>query len=129
MLTISPYKISFKSNYEREEELRRLRQLEEERNRERERILREAMELAIRKAAEEAAAKKAKEEAARQEEQQRIRTRILEELKQEAMSYPDINNEMNKKMAGFLSQFTCAIQNNSEHDMREFFAGGLECDY
>lgn len=36
-------------------------------------------------------------------------------------SYPDLENPLSTKVAGFLSQFTCAIQNSSEHNVMEFF--------
>ena len=111
------YSVNFTSNPEREKELARLAEL----NRLRERLRQEAMERARQEAIERA--KREAEERARKEEEelQQNRTRILEELKQEISRYPDIDNDMSTKMAGFLSQFTCAIQNNSEHDIREFF--------
>ena len=107
---------SFKSNYEREAELRRLRQLEEER----ERLRQQMLELAREEARKRAEAERARKEAEELKKQQ-TRERILEEVKKEIPAYPDLDNEMSTKMAGFLSQFTCAIQNNSEHDIREFF--------
>ena len=118
MLTIQNYSISFKSNPERDRELARLRELA----RIREQLRQEAMERARQEAIERA--KREAEERARKEEEelQQNRARILEEVKKEITQYPDVDNDMSTKMAGFLSQFTCAIQNNSEHDIREFFA-------
>lgn len=113
MLTISAiqttpnYKITFKSNRERERELARLRELKLEKERVRAMLLESAKQQAL--------------ERARQEELQINRERILEEINREIMKYPEPNDAMSVKMAGFLSQFTCAIQNNSEHDIREFF--------
>lgn len=116
MFTVSKYSISFKSNPERERELARLRELA----RIREQLRQEALERA-RQEAIERAKREAEERARREEELRQNRTRILEEVKQEITQYPDVDNEFSTKMAGFLSQFTCAIQNNSEHDIREFF--------
>lgn len=38
------------------------------------------------------------------------------------MVYPDLDNQISTKAAGFFSKFTCAIQNASEHNVMEFFA-------
>ena len=37
------------------------------------------------------------------------------------LNYPELNNPMSTKVAGFLSKFTCALQNGSEHNIMEFF--------
>ena len=48
--------------------------------------------------------------------------KLINTMLPKSVLYPDVDNEFSKKMAGFFSQFTCAIQNNSEHDLQEFFA-------
>ena len=50
------------------------------------------------------------------------REKLINTILPKSVLYPDVDNEFSKKMAGFFSQFTCAIQNNSEHDLQEFFA-------
>ena len=50
------------------------------------------------------------------------REKLINTMLPKSVLYPDVDNEFSKKMAGFFSQFTCAIQNNSEHDLQEFFA-------
>ena len=45
----------------------------------------------------------------------------MSEALQSINQYPEVDNNLSKEMAGFISQFTCAIQNNSEHDVKEFF--------
>ena len=112
--------MSFKSNYERERELERLRELERMREEIRQREIQRAREIAAAKARAEAEAR-AREEA-RQAELQQRRSEVLSDIRSELQAYPEPDNVMSKHMAGFLSQFTCAIQNNSEHDIREFFA-------
>ena len=116
MHAIFNYSINFKSNPQRERELERLRELQRER--ERIRQLEHERELARRR--EEARAKRERE---RQHEEavQKQRDDVLTEMVREIRAYPDIDNEMSTKMAGFLSQFTCAIQNDSEHNVMEFF--------
>lgn len=55
----------------------------------------------------------------RQMEEQR---RQMEEQKLlDRLKYPELDNQMSTKVAGFLSKFTCAIQNASEHNVMEFF--------
>ena len=87
--------INFQSYQERERELARLRELTREREHE--------MELE------------------RQRYAEALRVKQEQELLNRISYYPDIDNQMSKKIAGFLSQFTCAIQNNSEHNIMEFF--------
>lgn len=89
--------INFKSNEYREEELRELKRLQEERRRIREQKMLDEMRL--------------------QEEHRKIQ----EQKKLEKLAYPELDNPMSTKIAGFLSRFTCAIQNSSEHDVMEFF--------
>lgn len=55
----------------------------------------------------------------RQAEQKRLADKAA--LIERVNSYPDLDNPVSTKVAGFLSQFTCAIQNASEHDLMEFF--------
>lgn len=111
------YSINFTSNPERERELRRLRELERMREQLRMEALQRAREEAIARAREEAR----RAEEARQAMLQKEREKILEDIKAELPAYPSLDDTMSKQMAGFLSQFTCAIQNNSEHDIKEFF--------
>lgn len=56
--------------------------------------------------------RKRMEEMRRQQEEQQLLARIR---------YPELDNPMSTKVAGFLSKFTCAIQNASEHNVMEFF--------
>lgn len=49
-------------------------------------------------------------------EQQHMEEELINRI-----SYPELDNPMSTKMAGFLSKFTCAIQNASEHNIMEFF--------
>ncbi len=116
MRAIINYSINFKSNPQRERELERLRELQRER--ERIRQLEHERELARRR--EEARARREKE---RQHEEavQNQRMDVLSEMVKEIRRYPEVDNEMSTKMAGFISQFTCAIQNDSEHNVMEFF--------
>ena len=53
--------------------------------------------------------------------QKLLEQQYLEEELINRMSYPELDNPMSTKMAGFLSKFTCAIQNGSEHNLMEFF--------
>ena len=39
----------------------------------------------------------------------------------QSISYPSLDNSISTQVAGFLSKFTCAIQNASEHNVMEFF--------
>ncbi len=59
-----------------------------------------------------------REERRQMEEQRRqmVEQKLLDRLK-----YPELDNPMSTRMAGFLSKFTCAIQNASEHNVMEFF--------
>ena len=50
-----------------------------------------------------------------------LRRQYLEQKLINRMSYPELDDPMSTKMAGFLSKFTCAIQNASEHNIMEFF--------
>lgn len=87
--------ISFKSNEHREAEMARLRELQRQREiqRQQERERRREME--------------------RQKQEEAFITRL--------QSYPALDDQVSTKVAGFLSQFTCAIQNASEHNIMEFF--------
>lgn len=125
---------SFKSNPERERELARLRELERKqqeaierqialfaREAERKREMeREKKELALLNELE----KKQEEAMARQAAllSKNAEKKIhMSEALQSINQYPEVDNNLSKEMAGFISQFTCAIQNNSEHDVKEFF--------
>lgn len=52
----------------------------------------------------------------REERRQMEEQQLLNRLK-----YPELDNPMSTRVAGFLSKFTCAIQNASEHNVMEFF--------
>lgn len=52
----------------------------------------------------------------REQRRQMEEQKLLDRLK-----YPELDNQMSTKVAGFLSKFTCAIQNASEHNVMEFF--------
>lgn len=56
-----------------------------------------------------------------QKERAKERLRKEQELI-DKIKYPELDNPMSTKMAGFLSKFTCAIQNSSEHNVMEFFS-------
>ena len=66
-------------------------------------------------------------EMARLRELERQRQAELARLKAEAEliakidQYPALDDKISTRVAGFLSQFTCAIQNDSEHNIMEFF--------
>lgn len=120
MLTIQKYNINFKSNHEREAELRELARILEIQRIEEERRMIEYE----RRYAEEVARKKA-EEAKRRAEIERKEAEEMKKITSPVDSitqYPKIDNDISKITAAFFSQFTCAIRNNSEHDVREFFA-------
>ena len=53
----------------------------------------------------------------------REQRRQMEEEQQllNRLKYPELDNPMSTRVAGFLSKFTCAIQNASEHNVMEFF--------
>ena len=51
----------------------------------------------------------------------KLRRQYLEQKLINRMSYPELDDPMSTTMAGFLSKFTCAIQNGSEHNLMEFF--------
>ena len=110
------YSINFKSNPQRERELERLRELQ----RERERIRRLEHERELARRREEARARRERE-SQHEEAVQKQRNEVLSEMVKEIKRYPEVDNEMSTKMAGFFSQFTCAIQNDSEHNVMEFF--------
>ena len=134
VLNIIMNQTSFKSNPERERELARLRELERKqqeaierqialfaREAERKREMeREKKELALLNELE----KKQEEAMARQAAllSKNAEKKIhMSEALQSINQYPEVDNNLSKEMAGFISQFTCAIQNNSEHDVKEFF--------
>lgn len=50
-----------------------------------------------------------------------LRRQYEEEKLIQSMTYPEIDNQISTKAAGFFSKFTCAIQNASEHNIIEFF--------
>lgn len=103
--------INFKSNEYREEELRTLQQVREE-----QRLMREAAirrQIRLREEALRNQIGQIRKEHEIHKQQERV---LLNSLK-----YPELDNPMSTKMAGFLSQFTCAIQNASEHNIMEFF--------
>ena len=52
----------------------------------------------------------------REQRRQMEEQKLLDRLK-----YPELDNQMSTRVAGFLSKFTCAIQNASEHNVMEFF--------
>ena len=52
----------------------------------------------------------------REQRRQMEEQKLLDRLK-----YPELDNQMSTKVAGFLSKVTCAIQNASEHNVMEFF--------
>ncbi len=52
----------------------------------------------------------------REQRRQMEEQQLLNRLK-----YPELDNPMSTRVAGFLSKFTCAIQNASEHNVMEFF--------
>lgn len=59
-----------------------------------------------------------------QEERKKYEEKVRLQAEQrfiENFKYPELDNPMSTKMAGFLSKFTCAIQNASEHNVMEFF--------
>ena len=50
-----------------------------------------------------------------------LRRQYEEEKLIQSMTYPEIDNQISTKAAGFFSKFTFAIQNASEHNIMEFF--------
>jgi hypothetical protein len=112
MLTLKGFSVNFKSNPERERELARLKELRRIEAEYIQNLIRMHQELDKRKAPE---TKKILEEKGVDLQLPDIERTI------ESVTYPEIDNEVSKKVAGFFSQFTCAIQNNSEHDLKEFF--------
>lgn len=42
--------------------------------------------------------------------------------------YPDLDNQISTKTAGFFSKFACAIRNSSEHNIMEFIADDKTAD-
>ena len=59
-----------------------------------------------------------------QEERRKYEERVRLQAEERLINnyrYPELDNPMSTKMAGFLSKFTCAIQNASEHNVMEFF--------
>jgi hypothetical protein len=57
----------------------------------------------------------------RQRQAELARLRAEADLIQRIDRYPALDDSISTKVAGFLSQFTCAIQNDSEHNIMEFF--------
>ncbi len=57
-----------------------------------------------------------------------LRRQYLEGKLMQKLSYPELDNPVSTKMAGFLSKFTCAIQNASEHNIMEFFGSEAEAE-
>lgn len=57
----------------------------------------------------------------RQRQAELARQRAEAELIAKIDHYPSLDDKISTNVAGFLSQFTCAIQNDSEHDIMEFF--------
>lgn len=105
--------LSFKSNKEREKELLELERLKREREEllKLERLKRERTE----------AERKYILEQIQRKEQLCRTNEVIERVLNDTYIYPEVDNQMSVKFAGFISKFTCAIQNNSEHDIREFF--------
>lgn len=98
-MNLRPNLISFKSNEHREMEMARLRELQRQREIQRER--------------ERQIERERRREMERQRQEEALVTRL--------QSYPALDDQVSTKVAGFLSQFTCAIQNASEHNIMEFF--------
>jgi len=118
--------INFKSNDYRDYDMQEAKKLQLARQRARQRAQQEeaeAAELKKKKEAEEAeAARKAEEERKKQEaELQENRVRILGELKQEILKYPRLDDDVSKKVASFLLNFTFRTQEATQHDIREYF--------
>jgi hypothetical protein len=57
----------------------------------------------------------------RQRQAELARLRAEAELLARIDKYPPLDDRISTQVAGFLSQFTCAIQNDSEHNIMEFF--------
>ena len=57
----------------------------------------------------------------RQRQAELARLRAEAELIERINQYPPLDDRISTQVAGFLSQFTCAIQNDSEHNIMEFF--------
>ena len=57
----------------------------------------------------------------RQRKAELARLKAEAELLEQIDKYPPLDDRISTQVAGFLSQFTCAIQNNSEHNIMEFF--------
>ena len=49
------------------------------------------------------------------------RMEILKDVQSNINRYPTIDNEMSTKMARFLLGFICSVQNNTEHNIGEYF--------
>lgn len=126
MLTISPIRIipqyrmiNFKSNPEREAELSTLQTLNSESDNyyvKSLEIIRKENEARSRASADTSEMAKVRRKIA----QDRATFAMIKKIR-EQLPYPALDNKLSTKMAGFFAQFTCAIQNNSEHDIREFF--------
>ena len=91
--------ISFKSNEHREAEMARLRELQRQREKQRE------------------IERQQERERQREIERQREEVALIEKVNKRY----SLEDQVSTKTAGFLSQFTCAIQNASEHNIMEFF--------
>ena len=57
----------------------------------------------------------------RQRQAEIRRLKAEAELISQIDKYPPLDDRISTSVAGFLSQFTCAIQNDSEHNIMEFF--------
>ena len=57
----------------------------------------------------------------RQRQAELARLKAEAELVERINQYPPLDDRISTQVAGFLSQFTCAIQNDSEHNIMEFF--------
>lgn len=57
----------------------------------------------------------------RQRQAELARLRAEAKLLEQIDKYPPLDDRISTQVAGFLSQFTCAIQNDSEHNIMEFF--------
>ena len=54
-------------------------------------------------------------------QRKKLYAKMEENLLNKISQYPPLDDKLSTSVAGFLSQFTCAIQNDSEHNIMEFF--------
>ena len=54
-------------------------------------------------------------------QRQKFYAKMEEDLTRRIAQYPPLDDKLSTNVAAFLSQFTCAIQNDSEHNIMEFF--------